>query len=159
MSGLETRLDMLHLRIGILELTRRIDALEAASSLTAESEAVGRVRAHLKSAGVHCFVLSRVPADYYQRSLIDRARILQACSVNQLCKTIVFENKLCEERDCADPSNSRLYAVVVQYTAKVNADKLRDAVHKLRHGPNRVPRSKIHFHLAAQGACVAYFII
>ena len=41
-----------------------------------------------------------------------------SCGVEQLCKSIVFENTVASHDNCDDPTNSRYYCVIVQYTGR-----------------------------------------
>mmetsp|Transcript_963 Transcript_963/g.1479 ORF Transcript_963/g.1479 Transcript_963/m.1479 type:complete len:198 (+) Transcript_963:142-735(+) len=63
-------------------------------------------------------------SDYYDWNLERRKVFLRASSVDQLCKTIVMENTRCINMDCLDPSNSKYYAILVQYSTKIHPQKI-----------------------------------
>ncbi|GLC41642.1 hypothetical protein PLESTB_000693600 [Pleodorina starrii] len=79
------------------------------------------------------FRFVRVPGDYYDQPLEFRRDCLGAASVQHLCKSIVMENTRAHESVSGweDPANSKYYCVIVQYTARLHADKLRVAVQEL----------------------------
>ncbi|KAI9168379.1 hypothetical protein H9P43_007751 [Blastocladiella emersonii ATCC 22665] len=68
--------------------------------------------------------LYEVEPDYYEWSLARRMCRLAAPTRNHLCKTIVMENTRCPHKSIDDPRFSRYYAVIVQYTGKLNTQKL-----------------------------------
>lgn len=78
---------------------------------------------------------------------------LKAPTIDHLCKSILFENTrytlLDESSDPLDPANSRFYLVVVQYTDKINSQKLNNYVqHEL--GGGKLGRKKYNFRLAPE---------
>ena len=79
----------------------------------------------------------RVPANYYDEPLEFRRRCVGGATVDHMCKTIVMENTRCVNDDCADAFNSRWYLVVVQYTAKLNQQKLEKFLHQLNNVDGR----------------------
>ena len=79
-----------------------------------------------------------------------------APSEHHLCKTIVFENTHFSGSggggdDLADSLNSRYYFVVVQYTGKLNTDKLAAFVRELK--DNQLPKKRYNFRLANEEVC------
>jgi hypothetical protein len=56
-------------------------------------------------------VFRRVPIDYYDKTLGERGALLR-CRPEQLCKSILFENTLCNHNNCEDIHDSRYYVVV-----------------------------------------------
>ncbi|CAK0736473.1 hypothetical protein CVIRNUC_000751 [Coccomyxa viridis] len=95
--------------------TSNVDSCEVTSQLQT------RLAAELQSKGIaHKFI--RVPADYYDWDLESRRACLQAESTQHLCKSIVMENtKLAEPL----PGLSKYYCVIVQYVARLHAEKLK----------------------------------
>jgi len=87
---------------------------------------VERLTKDLRAHGVHQARLTWVPSYYYEKPLEWRRDVLNAFSVHHLCKTIVVENTRAspEVKGCEDRNNSRYYAVVVQYVARFNAEKM-----------------------------------
>lgn len=84
----------------------------------------------------------KVPQDYYNRTISERAVILKA-NVEQLCKSLIFENTYCDHNSCDDITNSRYYLVVVQYAAKIDSKILENFVHSLRNPEDRLARKKV----------------
>ncbi|KAI8852866.1 YbaK/aminoacyl-tRNA synthetase-associated domain-containing protein [Chytridium lagenaria] len=58
---------------------------------------------------------------------------LGAPSIDHLCKTIIFENtRFAGDPNAFDPRYSKYYAVVVQYTGKLNTQKLMNYIRDLK---------------------------
>eukprot|EP00968_Pinguiococcus_pyrenoidosus_P028694 scaffold8058_cov258-Pinguiococcus_pyrenoidosus.AAC.2 len=102
-----------------------------------EGQAVVRVKAHLAEANVLTSRFVWAPEDYYQRSLEERAVVLNA-AVPHLCKTMLVENMAhdpsVEPLAEGDRSYERFYLVVLQYGASLQANKLLSQLRDLR-GP------------------------
>ena len=60
---------------------------------------------------------------YYKKTLEQRRDILDSPSIDFLCKTIVFENTSYDEK-YEGPFYPKYFAVMVQYIAKINTEKL-----------------------------------
>lgn len=114
----------------------------------------------LRRGAVTPAVFVRVPAQYYDEDLHFRAACVASATaaarvdVAQLCKTICMENTKCTERTNADASNPRWILVLVQYTARLNQQKLDKFLHeranraKAAAGLPPIPKSKFHARLA-----------
>ncbi len=122
----------------------------------------------------------RVPSSYYDWPLEHRRHCLEAVSVHQLCKTIIMTNTKWEPqlstaysgdakaavtkpgkgstevdvREYRDVSYSRYYAIIVQYSAKLNKEKLIKLTRGLRSGaantPAVVSKKKFNYRLAEE---------
>ena len=127
------------------QLESRLDAAENQLN-------VNRVRRSLQEKQVLTFTMKKVPTEYYSLSLAERAKILQAASVSQLCKTIVLENTLWEDdgSKALDLSNARYVALVLQYEAKMDTEELASKIHLLRPTDRRISRRKFKFQLAPE---------
>lgn len=92
-----------------------------------QSDTQARLEAELAAKGVvpHAFV--RVPQDYYERDLEWRRACLSAESVLHLCKSIVMENTKIDENV---PGCPKYCCVIVQYAARLHAEKLKRLMHK-----------------------------
>ncbi|KAG2434874.1 hypothetical protein HYH02_012074 [Chlamydomonas schloesseri] len=92
----------------------------------------------------------RVPADYYDQPLEFRRDCLGAASIDHLCKSIVMENTRAHESVTGwdDPKHSKYYCVIVQYTARLHADKLKVALCEL--GGRRFGRQYYNMRLAPE---------
>ncbi|KAK3267384.1 hypothetical protein CYMTET_24054 [Cymbomonas tetramitiformis] len=102
----------------------------------------------LVSRGVETFALCRVPSDYYDQPLEYRQECINASSVHHLCKSMVMENTQAPDHviDCSDPKLAKYYLVIVQYTAKLNQQKLQSFLHGLNNGT--YGKKKFHMRLA-----------
>ena len=114
------------------------------------SEEVIRVKASLLKKCCYVYRFYHVPSNYYNLTLLQRRDLLGANDLNQLCKSIIFENTACSHNNVNDPTDSRFYAVIVQYASRFDAELLRDVIHVLRPPSNRINRSKLHFKLASE---------
>jgi prolyl-tRNA editing enzyme YbaK/EbsC (Cys-tRNA(Pro) deacylase) len=104
--------------------------------------------------------LYQVEPQYYEWTLLKRAIRLHAPSQHHLCKSVLFENtryntghddeiplvKEEHEKYMTDPLNSKYYLVVVQYTSKLNTQRMMNFVRGLK--DNSVPRKNFNFRLA-----------
>jgi prolyl-tRNA editing enzyme YbaK/EbsC (Cys-tRNA(Pro) deacylase) len=104
----------------------------------------------LTAAGATGFTFKRVPSNYYERSFEERRDLLGATSIDHLCKSIVMVNTQADAsvKDCSDRKNSKYYVIVVQYTARLNAEKVRQFVHSLNEG--RIPKKRFNLRLAPE---------
>lgn len=109
-----------------------------------------RLEAILGASGDATFRFARVPPNYYSLSLEQRRDLLGAASVEHLCKSIVLVNTQADPSivDCRDPNNSKYYVVIVQYAAKLSAEKVRTFVHSLNDG--YVPKKRFNMRLAPE---------
>ncbi|GIL54987.1 hypothetical protein Vafri_10665 [Volvox africanus] len=109
-----------------------------------------RLEQELLHRGFSSYRFIRVPAEYYDRQLEFRRDCLGAASVNHLCKSIVMENTRAHESVTGwdDPRNSKYYCVIVQYTARLHADKLKVGVQEL--GGRKLGRQYYNMRLAAE---------
>ncbi|XP_031262281.1 uncharacterized protein LOC116120469 [Pistacia vera] len=108
----------------------------------------------LQSNGVNEFLFKKVPADYYDCPLESRRDILGAASIDHLCKSIVLVNTQAQSNvvDCSDRNNSKYYVVVVQYTARFNAETVKNFLYTLNHA--KIPKKKFNLRLAPEETSV-----
>jgi hypothetical protein len=109
----DSSLDELLLRLASAET--RVNAIEQ----FLKNDPIDRIKRDLAAKKVYSAVFVKVDADYYEKTLAMRANILK-CDVQQLCKSIIFENTAWtsddeNENDIKDPTNSQFYLVLVQY--------------------------------------------
>lgn len=142
-----------------MDLHRRLSACEDKLNHIEIKRAISKIKSDLFKKNVLNSEFCIVPNDYYERTLEDRAIILQAHTIDQLCKTIVFENmnfKLSNnlpgiDSDCNDASNPRYICVIVQYSAKIDTELLVQALICLRKpGEHRLSKSNFNFQLAPE---------
>ena len=102
------------------QLLKRIAAAEKKTSELEEklNDPVERVKRELIQKRIYTAKFHTVHDAYYDLSLEERAALLQ-CQVQQLCKSIVFENKAHDPTVCDKLSNSKYYCVITQYTGTV----------------------------------------
>lgn len=111
----DSLLDELLLRLAFAET--RVNAIEQ----FLKDDPIDRINKDLATKKVYSAVFVKVEADYYEKTLAMRANILK-CDVQQLCKSIIFENTAWtsdseneNENKNKDPTNSQFYLVLVQY--------------------------------------------
>uniref|UniRef100_A0A0G4GQT2 YbaK/aminoacyl-tRNA synthetase-associated domain-containing protein n=1 Tax=Chromera velia CCMP2878 TaxID=1169474 RepID=A0A0G4GQT2_9ALVE len=103
---------------------------------------------HFKKGGLKVS-LARVPCNYYEdMELAHRRHLLGAPSVGHLCKTVVMENTAHTGEE-GNPRNARFYAVVVQYIARVNCERVKDLVKSLN-PPGKLGNKKLNFNFAKE---------
>ncbi|KAJ6804449.1 uncharacterized protein M6B38_183295 [Iris pallida] len=151
-----------------IHILQRITALELhlqaqhLSSLSIAAPASGRadttesrLSAILASLGAGDFVFRRVASDYYDRSLEERRDIVGAASVHHLCKSIVLVNTQAPASvvDCSDRNNSKYYVVVIQYTARLNAESIKNFLYTLNN--KMVAKKKFNMRLAPEEESLA----
>ncbi|KAG8374748.1 hypothetical protein BUALT_Bualt10G0028100 [Buddleja alternifolia] len=116
------------------------------------SSTEGRLSAILRSnaAAVRDFSFKRVPADYYDWPLEARRDILGAASIHHLCKSIVLVNTQAPPSvtDCRDRNYSKYYIVIVQYTARFNAETVKNFLYTLNNG--KISKKKFNMRLAPE---------
>ena len=107
-----------------------MEQLEAAAKRVMRAKEFGPVVdiviSHIEKLGVLGSALYRVSPDYYNLSLRSRAAQLD-CDVEQLCKTLVFENVHPSSRP-PEGSPPQLYAVVLQYVARLDVEALEKSI-------------------------------
>ena len=106
---------------------------------------VAKVRRACIDLGLSTAQFKWVEGAYYNKPLQYRRDLLQAPSIQYLCKTIVLENTHCTNEDCSDPSNSRFYMVLFQYTEKFNSDEVMRFIKDKNEG---IGKKKFSFRLA-----------
>ncbi|KAM1352589.1 hypothetical protein ACFX14_032231 [Malus domestica] len=100
-----------------------------------------RLSAILLANDVKNFAYKRVPSDYYDWSLDARRDALGAASIHHLCKSIILvvvrpclHSPQSSVVDCSDSNNSKYYVVVFQYTARFNAEAVKNFLYSLNEG-------------------------
>ncbi|CAK7355838.1 unnamed protein product [Dovyalis caffra] len=113
-----------------------------------------RLFAILRSNGVNDFAFKNVPSDYYDWPLESRRDILGAASIDHLCKSIVLVNTQAPSNitDCSDRNNLKYYIVVVQYTARFNAETVKNYLYALNGG--KIAKKKFNLRLAPEETSV-----
>ncbi|KAL5551133.1 hypothetical protein UlMin_001309 [Ulmus minor] len=140
------------------KILRRISELElsypppvpSSSPDTTGDDTEARLSSILRTNGVYDFSFKRVPSDYYDWPLEARRDVLGAASIDHLCKSIVLVNTQAQSDviDCRDRNNSKYYVVVVQYTARFNAETVRNFLYTLNNG--KIAKKKFNLRLAPE---------
>lgn len=78
------------------------------------SECEQRLTNILKEKGFKTFKFNRVPEDYYDKPLEFRRGVLDAPTIEHLCKSIVMVNTKAEVEDSSNWKNSKYYLVIIQ---------------------------------------------
>lgn len=132
-----------------ISLEDRLNRIEIKLSHLEAEAAVKRCKKDLQKRRVlYSSSFIKVPSNYYERTLEERVRLLNANNVYQLCKSIIFENTACDHNAIDDKTNSRYYIAIVQYGAKFDAELLKDVIYNLR-DTNKLSRKKFSFQLAS----------
>lgn len=108
----------------------------AQSLATDISEVQLRLQNELIGKGIKSFRFIRAPPEYYDQPLEFRMEVCGAASIHHLCKALIMVNTRAHEscKGWSDPSFSRYYLVIVQYSARLHTDKLNKFVHQLAAG-------------------------
>ncbi|GLT78390.1 hypothetical protein SLA2020_499270 [Shorea laevis] len=124
--------------------------VSAISNSVADCDTEARLSNILRSNGVNNFSFRKVPSDYYDWSLESRRDALGAASVHHLCKSIVLVNTQAppDVVDCSDRNYSKFYVVVVQYTARFNAEAVKNFLYGLNNG--KISKKKFNMRLAPE---------
>ena len=153
-TALAARLDAL--LASLTALQARVDALSRArSSSESQAAAAGapialstpsydlngqdnelqqRLRALCRQLNIHSSYFRRTTVDYYERPLSYRRQYLQAPSEHYLCKSIIAVNTHCAHERHESHANSKYLLLVVQYTVKLDFDKVAKLVIQLGGG-------------------------
>jgi prolyl-tRNA editing enzyme YbaK/EbsC (Cys-tRNA(Pro) deacylase) len=97
--------------------------------------------------GLRSVQIKRAQSNYYDLSLEQRREVLQAPSTFHLCKTIIMENTAYDETASKDPFYPKHVAVIVQYEARLNAEKVMKTMKEYQnsHSSHKLPRKSFHF--------------
>jgi len=125
-------LEALYSRLALVESKAR--STQSNVDEASRSEYFLRVEADIARKGILGTVIYRVPRDYYELPLVQRAKLLSS-PVKQLCKTLVLENvgpssspplplPLDWTKNKAFLPQSRFIAVVVPYVQKLDIETL-----------------------------------
>ncbi|XP_024043172.1 uncharacterized protein LOC18050003 isoform X2 [Citrus clementina] len=125
-------------------------AVPASTPHTTIRDTEARLSNILRSNGVNDFQFKKVPSDYYDWPLESRRDVLAAACIHHLCKSIVLVNTQAQSSvvDCSDRNNSKYYVVVVQYTARFNAEAVKNFLYTLNNG--KIPKKKFNLRLAPE---------
>ncbi|OIW09779.1 hypothetical protein TanjilG_32217 [Lupinus angustifolius] len=115
-----------------------------------DTDTVTRLSSILRTNNVDDFSFKRVASDYYDWTLEARRDALGASSIYHLCKSMVLVNTRAPSNviDCSDRNNSKYYIVVVQYTARLNADAVKNFLYSLNNGT--IAKKKFNLRLAPE---------
>jgi len=76
--------------------------------------------------------------DFYKTDIQIRAKhILQAPSIQYLCKSLLMKNTKCLNNDCQNALNSKFYLVLFQYDKRLKQQKLKKFVKSLSDKSNK----------------------
>jgi prolyl-tRNA editing enzyme YbaK/EbsC (Cys-tRNA(Pro) deacylase) len=107
-------------------------------------ESMRRAREHVESLNLWSANWKWVPPAYYDWSLEQRAKVLNASTTHMLCKSLLLENKkVTDKPELEDPvTNPRFMLVVIQYEATLDVKKLTTSIRKLRPVAERLDESQ-----------------
>ncbi|WCJ25947.1 YbaK/aminoacyl-tRNA synthetase-associated domain [Euphorbia peplus] len=141
---------ILNLEHRILRRNTSSAPLPLYSGAVVNDDVEARLSSILRSNAVNDFFFKRVSSDYYDWSLETRRDVLCAASVDHLCKSIVLVNTQAPSNvtDCSDRNYSKYYIVVVQYTARFNAETVKNYLYALNDG--KIAKKKFNLRLAPE---------
>eukprot|EP00898_Chlorokybus_atmophyticus_P000079 jgi/Chlat1/1071/Chrsp110S08635 len=127
-----------------------LESISASGDAEVVSEVQQRLADICAKLGIHSCRFKRVPANYYNQSLESRREALSAPTVEHLCKSIVMTNTQAppEVTDCSDPEFSKYYIIIIQYAARLNAEKVKAFIHSMNNG--KVSKKRINMRLAPE---------
>mmetsp|Transcript_57153 Transcript_57153/g.65175 ORF Transcript_57153/g.65175 Transcript_57153/m.65175 type:complete len:217 (+) Transcript_57153:41-691(+) len=132
------------------QLAKRVETLERSIEKCGISYNQARIMAFFRQQNLMSPVWKWTPEDYYANPLEYRRGILGAASIDHLCKTIVMENTKMHPDHLDDPSYPKYIMVVVQYTSKLNAEKVMKIMRDYQNARSekKVARKYFHYRLA-----------
>ncbi|KAL5718288.1 hypothetical protein ACHQM5_011206 [Ranunculus cassubicifolius] len=139
------------LQLSILHRITQLEQLSHQSPTINDPDSTqSRLSSILRANSITDFSFKTAPSDYYDRPIEARRDILSAPSIHHLCKSIVLVNTQANESviDCSDWNNSKYYVVVVQYTARFNADSVKNFLYGLNEG--KIPKKRFNLRLAPE---------
>ncbi|XP_065625416.1 uncharacterized protein LOC111988118 isoform X2 [Quercus suber] len=136
----------------LLDLSAPLSTAVPSSNPICDTES--RLSSILRTNGVNDFSFKKVPADYYDWPFEARRDALGAASIDHLCKSIVLVNTQAPSNviDCSDRNNSKYYVVVVQYTARFNAETVKNFLYLLNN--SQIAKKKFNLRLAPEETSV-----
>jgi prolyl-tRNA editing enzyme YbaK/EbsC (Cys-tRNA(Pro) deacylase) len=102
---------------------------------------------YFRTLGLKSVQIKRAQDNYYELSLTQRKEFLQAPSTYHLCKTIIMENTAYDESASKDVFYPKYIAVIVQYEARLNAEKIMKTMKEYQnsHSLHKLSRKCFHF--------------
>jgi len=111
---------------------------------------------YFRKLGLKSVQIKRAQKDYYELSLEQRKNILGAPSTYHLCKTIVMENTAYDEGSAKDAYYPKYVAVIVQYEARLNAEKVMKSMREYQNANSEKKLSRKCFHFRHADESVAH---
>jgi hypothetical protein len=105
-----------------------------------------RLRKFCADNHLYSTTFKQVPSNYYDTPLEERQKTLNATSTFHLCKSMIVENSQCKEKNCENKLNSQFYCVVLQYTSKLNSNKIMNFLREVNQG--KISKSQYSIQLA-----------
>jgi prolyl-tRNA editing enzyme YbaK/EbsC (Cys-tRNA(Pro) deacylase) len=144
-----TSIEQLLARVDILERNRYKESSDDA--VAAIDSSMRRARLSVEQHGIYSAIWRFVPEMYYTWSLDQRAKCLDATSIQFLCKSLLMENRKVSVKDPEDPTNPRFLLVIIQYAATLDVKKLATTVRALRSDvKSRLDESQFDFRIATE---------
>jgi len=111
-----------------------------------DTETTKRLRKYCLNSNLYSVNFKQVPSNYYDTSLEERKKSLNATSIHHLCKSMIIENSQCREKGIQNKLNSQFYCVVLQYTSKLNSNKIMNYLREINEG--KISKSQYSIQLA-----------
>eukprot|EP00980_Cylindrotheca_fusiformis_P019005 scaffold6374_cov121-Cylindrotheca_fusiformis.AAC.6 len=110
-------------------------------------ESMRRAREHVERLKLYSSNWKWVPESYYDWSMEERAKVLNARSTHMLCKSLLMENKKVTNED--PNTNPRFMMVVIQYETTLDVKKLTTCLRKLLPVEDRLDESSYDIRVAS----------
>src|SRR5690606_38561533 len=130
-AQLQTQIQNLHTTPSF---TTKQDDVQLIHYTPQDTPTIRRVRQECHRLGLYSARFKQVAQDYYEHSLEGRRKMLDATTIDHLCKSIIMENVYCKQS--TGKYNSKYYCCIVQYTQKLNADALMKFIRDLNEKEN-----------------------
>mmetsp|Transcript_35804 Transcript_35804/g.44397 ORF Transcript_35804/g.44397 Transcript_35804/m.44397 type:complete len:285 (-) Transcript_35804:128-982(-) len=123
--------DLLKLYQSIVSIRKQVEsAEEKITKLRGISNEQERVTKACEKMGLKAYHFIETPSSYYSLPLEERAKLLGAPTVNHLCKSLIYKNTNWDP-SVKGPQNSEYYCIILQYTHKLNNDRMSALVRNL----------------------------
>ncbi|CAD8173976.1 unnamed protein product [Paramecium pentaurelia] len=116
------------------------------------AECMKKMTTYLDTNGYKKFKLFQAQPNYFDLNYQERKELLQAPSIDYLCKSIIMENTKYDDSYPDHEVNPKYICVVVQYITKLQGEKINKYFKQLqnqKYPDKQISRNKLHFRLTS----------